>query len=91
VASELDFRYLSAADDYGVVLVEAMIEEMRELYGRLDLNAPDMPTAGAADAADTGPRQPHARGLSESEGYVPIGNFNGNPVATFFGEKRLSG
>ena len=38
---------------------------------------------------DTGPRQPHARGLYESEGYVAIGNFNGNPVATFFGEKRL--
>ena len=40
---------------------------------------------------DTGPRQPHARGLYESEGYVPIANFNGNPVATFFGDKRLSG
>ena len=26
---------------------------------------------------DTGPRQPHARGLYESEGYVPIANFNG--------------
>ena len=39
---------------------------------------------------DTGPRQPHARGLYESEGYVAIGNFNGNPVATFFGEKRLA-
>ena len=39
---------------------------------------------------DTGPRQPHARGLYESEGYVEIGNFNGNPVATFFGEKRLA-
>jgi hypothetical protein len=35
--------------------------------------------------------QPDARGLHESEGYVPIGNFNGNPVATFFGEKRLYG
>jgi hypothetical protein len=23
--------------------------------------------------------------------YVPTGNFNGNPVATFFGEKRLYG
>jgi hypothetical protein len=23
--------------------------------------------------------------------YVPIGNFNGNPVATFVGEKRLYG
>ncbi len=39
---------------------------------------------------DTGPRQPHARGLYESEGYAATGNFNGNPVATFFGEKRLA-
>jgi len=38
---------------------------------------------------DTGPRQPHARRLYESEGYVAIDNFNANPVATFFGEKRL--
>ena len=39
---------------------------------------------------DTGPRQPHARG-STSRGLPAIANFNGNPVATFFGEKRLSG
>ena len=32
-----------------------------------------------------------SRGLYESEGCAPIGNFNGNPVATFFGEKRLTG
>jgi GNAT superfamily N-acetyltransferase len=38
---------------------------------------------------DTGPKQPHARTLYESDGYVAIGNFNGNPVASFFGEKRL--
>jgi hypothetical protein len=38
---------------------------------------------------DTGPRQAHAQGLYEAEGYVAIANFNGNPVATFFGEKRL--
>jgi GNAT superfamily N-acetyltransferase len=38
---------------------------------------------------DTGPRQPHARSLYESEGYDEIGNFNGNLVATFFGEKRI--
>lgn len=38
---------------------------------------------------DTGPRQPGARHLYESEGYAPIANFNANPVATFFGEKRL--
>jgi GNAT superfamily N-acetyltransferase len=40
---------------------------------------------------DTGPLQPHARMLYESEGYAAIENFNGNPVATFFGEKQLSG
>jgi GNAT superfamily N-acetyltransferase len=38
---------------------------------------------------DTGARQPHAQRLYESEGYRPIGNFNGNPVAHFFGEKQL--
>jgi GNAT superfamily N-acetyltransferase len=38
---------------------------------------------------DTGWRQPHAQGLYERSGYVPIENFNANPVATFFGEKRL--
>jgi GNAT superfamily N-acetyltransferase len=38
---------------------------------------------------DTGPKQPHARALYESEGYLAVGNFNGNPVATFFGEKPL--
>ena len=156
--SELDFRHASAAVGDGASLVAAMIEEMRTLYGGLDLNAPDMPTASAAELAppggtflvgyrdgqaicgggikrlpdgtceikrmyvvpgargqgvarsllraledaahslgyriarlDTGPLQPHARGLYESEGYLSIGNFNGNPVATFFGQKQLSG
>ena len=39
---------------------------------------------------DTGPRQPHARRLFESESYVAIENFNANPIATFFGEKSLA-
>jgi GNAT superfamily N-acetyltransferase len=39
---------------------------------------------------DTGPKQPYARALYESEGYVEVANFNGNPVATFFGEKPLT-
>jgi GNAT superfamily N-acetyltransferase len=39
---------------------------------------------------DTGPKQPVARGLYRSEGYVEVANFNGNPVATFFGEKALA-
>jgi GNAT superfamily N-acetyltransferase len=38
---------------------------------------------------DTGHKQPHARRLYESQGYVEIGNFNDNPVASFFGEKQL--
>jgi GNAT superfamily N-acetyltransferase len=38
---------------------------------------------------DTGPRQPHARRLYKSAGYAEIGNFNENPVASFFGEKSL--
>ncbi len=38
---------------------------------------------------DTGPRQQGARGLFESEGYAEVGNFNANPVASFWGEKPL--
>lgn len=38
---------------------------------------------------DTGERQPDAQHLYESAGYTAIPNFNANPVATFFGEKRL--
>jgi GNAT superfamily N-acetyltransferase len=38
---------------------------------------------------DTGPKQVHARGLYESEGYAEIEHFNGNPVAVFWGEKEL--
>jgi GNAT superfamily N-acetyltransferase len=38
---------------------------------------------------DTGPKQPGAQHLYESAGYAPIPNFNANPVATFFGEKRI--
>jgi GNAT superfamily N-acetyltransferase len=38
---------------------------------------------------DTGPRQPHAQALYEAEGYTPIGNYNANPMAAFWGEKRL--
>lgn len=38
---------------------------------------------------DTGPRQAHAQGFYEREGYHAVGNFNDNPVATYFGEKQL--
>lgn len=39
---------------------------------------------------DTGPRQVRAQRMYERAGYRAIGNFNANPVATFFGEKQLS-
>lgn len=39
---------------------------------------------------DTGPRQPRAQRMYERAGYVAVANFNGNPVASFFGEKRLA-
>jgi len=40
---------------------------------------------------DTGPRQGNAKGLYAAEGYAEIENFNGNPVAVFWGEKALRG
>jgi GNAT superfamily N-acetyltransferase len=39
---------------------------------------------------DTGPRQRNAQALYESEGYAAIEDFNGNPVAVFWGEKPLT-
>ena len=38
---------------------------------------------------DTGPAQPHARSLYERSGYAPIADYNGNPYAAWWGEKRL--
>jgi GNAT superfamily N-acetyltransferase len=38
---------------------------------------------------DTGPQQPRAERLYRTAGYAEIGNFNANPVASFWGEKRL--
>ena len=38
---------------------------------------------------DTGPKQLWAQHLYESAGYAPVPNFNGNPIATYFGERRL--
>ncbi|HYH61442.1 MAG TPA: GNAT family N-acetyltransferase [Solirubrobacterales bacterium] len=38
---------------------------------------------------DTGPRQPSSERMYREAGYQEIANFNGNPVASFFGEKPL--
>jgi uncharacterized protein (DUF952 family) len=39
---------------------------------------------------DTGPDQPHAKRLYETNGYVEIPNYNDNPKATYFAEKQLT-
>ncbi len=38
---------------------------------------------------DTGPKQPHAEALYRSAGYADIPDYNDNPFASYFGEKRL--
>jgi GNAT superfamily N-acetyltransferase len=38
---------------------------------------------------DTGPLQRGAMALYADEGYTEIGNFNANPIASYWGEKRL--
>jgi GNAT superfamily N-acetyltransferase len=40
---------------------------------------------------DTGAHQPYARALYESAGYRSMGNYNANPLASYWGEKRLAG
>jgi GNAT superfamily N-acetyltransferase len=59
----------------------------RELLGALECMAAELGYAVARLV--TGPRQPAARHLYESEGYVTIANFNDDPVASFFAEKPL--
>ena len=59
----------------------------RALLGELERRARDL--GYAVVRLDTGPRQPRAQQMYERAGYVAIENFNANPVATFFGEKRL--
>lgn len=38
---------------------------------------------------DTGPKHQHAVAFYQAEGYRPIPDYNGNPLATWFGEKVL--
>jgi GNAT superfamily N-acetyltransferase len=59
----------------------------RQLLGALEAHASGMGYTLARLV--TGERQPDARHLYESTGYAEIENFNNNPVATYFGEKRL--
>ena len=60
----------------GRTLLEALEDRARELgYARIRL--------------DTGERQPHAQAMYQRAGYHPIENYNGNSMASFWGEKIL--
>jgi GNAT superfamily N-acetyltransferase len=58
-------------------LLEALEDEARRLGYRIA-------------RLDTGPQQPDAQRMYERAGYRPIGNFNNNPFASFWGEKALA-
>jgi len=61
----------------------------RRMLGRLEREAL---TAGcAAVRLDTGSEQPRAVGLFAAAGYREIPDYNGNPVASLWFEKRLRG
>ena len=87
----------------GVKRLDASICEIKKMYvvpsmrGRgvartllqaLEQQARDLGYATAR--LDTGPKQGNARGLYESAGYREIPDFNGNPVAVFWGERPLN-
>jgi GNAT superfamily N-acetyltransferase len=59
----------------------------RELLAELERRARELGYSVAR--LDTGPRQSRAQRMYERAGYVAIENFNANPVASFFGEKRV--
>ena len=77
--AEIKHMYVAPAargQGLGRRLLEALEDTARELgYARIRL--------------DTGARQPHARAMYERAGYHPIGNYNGNAQASFWGEKIL--
>jgi GNAT superfamily N-acetyltransferase len=151
----IELRTVPSDDPQALALVAAMVDEVSELYGRIDV--PGAPTAtpedfsearrgvflvvledgeavaggglkrlddeaceikrmfvvpaargrghasrllkGLEDEArrlgyrvarlDTGVHQPQAQAMYERAGYAPIGNFNANPFASFWGEKAL--
>jgi GNAT superfamily N-acetyltransferase len=59
----------------------------RELLAALEALARDRGYAIAR--LDTGAKQPRARRMYERAGYVSVPDYNGNPYAAFWGEKRL--
>jgi GNAT superfamily N-acetyltransferase len=61
----------------------------RELLAALEALARDLGYAVAR--LDTGAEQPRAQRMFERAGFAPVPDYNGNPYAAFWGEKRLDG
>jgi GNAT superfamily N-acetyltransferase len=87
----------------GLRLVTPEIAEIKRMYVRPPFRGRGLARAllesleraavrlGAAVARlDTGPKQARAQGLYERSGYREIGNWNDNPHAAYWGEKRLT-
>jgi GNAT superfamily N-acetyltransferase len=79
IACEIKRMYV-APDARGAGIAGRLLEALEDEARRLGY---------AVARLDTGPAQPHAQRLYERAGYRPIGNFNANPFASFWGEKRL--
>jgi GNAT superfamily N-acetyltransferase len=92
-----------AAAGGGVRMVEPDVAEIKRMYVRPGfrgrgvarvllgaLEAEALRLGACVARLDTGPKQPLAQGLYERSGYDPIGNWNDNPHAAYWGEKRLS-
>jgi GNAT superfamily N-acetyltransferase len=74
-------RMFVVGDRRGQGLARALLGELEALavdlgYGRVRL--------------DTGPKQPHARALYVSAGYLEIPDYNENPYASFWAEKTFT-
>jgi GNAT superfamily N-acetyltransferase len=67
-------------DARGRGVARALLEELERLARELGY---------AVARLDTGPQQPRAQRMYERAGYAAVANYNANPLATFFGEKRL--
>ncbi len=77
MGDDLQFRHVPVSTGDGAAVVAAMVAEMRELYDGLDIEAPDMPKAGAAELGPPG-------------GTFLVGYRDGRPVCGG-GIKRLAG
>jgi GNAT superfamily N-acetyltransferase len=93
----------AAAAGGGVRMITPGLAEIKRMYvrpdyrgmgvGRALLAALEEAAAGLGAETvrlDTGAKQPLAVGMYERSGYRRIGNWNNNPHASYWGEKRLT-